>query len=254
MWLLDCWTPLFDFREMPGNGSVSFQLKKANIIPVHKKDSRQCKNNYRPISLLSIFGKMFEKLLFDSIYYHFCDNDLLTSHQSGFCPGDWTINQLLSISHKIYSGFEETPSRETRAVFLDFSKAFGKVWHEGLLYKLKCNGISGNLLKLIRNFLSDQKQQVLLKGRNSERPDISAGVPQRSILGPLFFLVYLNDFVRNVRCDVKLFADDTLLFSAVYDESKTAQELDRDLERVHLWAWQRKMKFNRQNRRGHFLC
>ena len=78
------------------------------------------------------------------------------------------MNQLLSISHKIYTGFEETPSRETRAVFLDFSKAFDKVWQEGLLYKLECNGINGNLLHLIKNLLSSRKQRVLLNGKNSE--------------------------------------------------------------------------------------
>ena len=232
------------FEKCLVTGQYPSIWKKANIIPVHKKSSRQCKNNYRPVSLLPVFGKLFEKLLFDSMYNHFCSNGLLTAHQSGFRPGDSTINQLLSISHKIYAGFEESPSRETRAVFLDFSKAFDKVWHEGLLYKLECNGISGNLLNLIRNFLSNRKQRVLLNGKNSEWADISAGVPQGSVLGPLLFLVYINDLVENVRCDIKLFADDTSLFSAVYDESKTAAELNRDLDRVRLWAWQWKMKFN----------
>ena len=80
------------------------------------------------------------------MYKYLCTNGLLTDHQVGFCPCDSTINQLLSISHKIYSGFEERPSRETCAGPLDFSKAFDRVWHEGLLYKLECNGISGNLL------------------------------------------------------------------------------------------------------------
>ena len=186
--------------------------KKANIIPIHKKGSRQSKNNYRPISLLPVFGKLLEKLLFDSIYNHLCANGLLIAHQSGFRSGDSTINQLLSISHEIYTVFEETPSRETRAVFLDFSKAFDKVWHEGLRYKLECNGIAGNLLHLIQNFLSNRKQRVLLNGKNSEWKEISAGVSQGSVLGPLLFLVYINDLVVNVRCDIKLFADDTSLF------------------------------------------
>ena len=105
--------------------------KRGNILPTHKTESRQLKNNYRPISLLPICGKIFEKIIFDGIYKHFTDNKLLTPNQSGFRLGDSTINQLLYITHKIYSAFEDYPSRETRAVFLDISKAFDKVWHEG---------------------------------------------------------------------------------------------------------------------------
>ena len=84
----------------------------------------------------------------------------------------------------------------------------------------------------------------MLNGKNSEWADISAGVPQGSVLGPLLFLVYINDLVESVGCDIKLFVDDTSLFSTVYDESKTAEELNRDLEKVQAWAWQWKMKFN----------
>ena len=210
--------------------------KRANIIPVHKKNSRQCKKNYRPISLLPIFGKIFEKLIFDSVYRHLCDNNILTPHQSGFRPGDSTVNQLLSITHKIYTAFEAIPTKETRAVFLDLSKAFDRVWHEGLLYKLECCGISGNLLSLISNFLTNREQRVVLNGKNSEWRRISAGVPQGSVLGPLFFLVYINDLVENINSDIKLFADDTSLFSVVENVTRSADELNRDLERVRLWA------------------
>ena len=107
--------------------------KKANVFPFHKKESRQLKKNYRPISLLPVCGKIFEKVIFDTMYRHFTDNQLLTPNQSGFRPGDSTINQLLYITQKIYIAFEEFPSGETRAVFLDISKAFDKVWHEGLV-------------------------------------------------------------------------------------------------------------------------
>ena len=232
------------FEKCLETGIYPSVWKKANIVPIHKKESRQNKKNYRPISLLPIFGKIFEKLLFDTLYCHLCDNNLLTQNQSGFRPGDSTINQLLAITHKIYLSFEASPSRETRAVFLDLSKAFDRVWHDGLLYKLECNGISGNVMILIRNFLSDRKQRVLLNGKSSQWASISAGVPQGSVLGPLFFLVYINDLVENVDSDVKMFADDTSLFSVVYDEATTAQQLNRDLERVRLWAWQWKMEFN----------
>ena len=91
-----------------------------------KKENKQLKKNYRPISLLPIREKICEKLMIDAIYEHLCANQLLTPNQSGFRPGDSTVNQLLSITHQIYSAFEEFPSRETRAVFLDTSKAFDK--------------------------------------------------------------------------------------------------------------------------------
>ena len=139
----------FIFEKCLETGVYPSLWKKANVIPVHKKNSRQNKENYRPISLLPIFGKMFEKLIFDSMYEHFCSHGLITSNQSGFRPNDSAINQLLSITQHIYCAFEENPSKETRAVFLDLSKAFDRVWHEGLIYKLECKGISGNLLTLV---------------------------------------------------------------------------------------------------------
>ena len=99
-------------------------------------------------------------------------------------------------------------------------------------------------MTLVRNFLSDRKQRVLLNGKSSQWESISAGVPQGLVLGPLFFLVYINDLVDNIDSDVKIFADDASLFSVVCDEVITAQQLNRDLERVRLWAWQWKMEFN----------
>ena len=212
--------------------------KKANVVPIHKKGSRQCKNNYRPISLLPIFSKIFEKLLFDAIYSHLSENKLLTPNQSGFRPGDSTINQLLFITHKIYCAFDDTPSKETRAVFLDLSKAFDRVWHEGLIHKLRCNGVSGDMLALICNFLMNRKQRVVLNGKTSEWKDVLAGVPQGSVLGPLFFLIYINNQCDNLNSGVRLFADDTSLFSVIENEIIGAEELNRDLEKVRLWAWQ----------------
>ena len=102
-------------------------------------------------------------------------------------------------------------------MFLDISKGFDKVWHQGLLHKLKQNGISGNLIETLTDFLKDRKQRVVLNERNSSRANIKAGVPQGSILGPLLFLIYINDLPDNLSTNVKLFADDTSLFSVVHD-------------------------------------
>ena len=151
--------------------------------------------------------------MFDVLYKHLSDNQILTPNQSGFRPGDSTINQLLYITHRIYAAFEEFPSREICAVFLDISKAFDKVWHEGLIFKLKTYGVSGPLLALIKSYLMNRKQRVVLNGKCSEWSEITAGVPQGSVLGPLFFLIYINDLVDGLSSDAKRFADDTSLFT-----------------------------------------
>ena len=106
-------------KEVLGNRSIPFYLEKANVIPGHKSYSRQSKENYRPISLLPIFGKILEKLIFDSMYEHFCNRGLTTPNQSGFRPNDSAINQLLAITHHINCAFAENPSKETKAVFLE---------------------------------------------------------------------------------------------------------------------------------------
>ena len=139
------------------------------------------------------------------------------------------INQLISITHGIYTAFEEFPSRGTCAVFLDISKAFYKGWHEGLLLKHESNGFTGSLTALIKAFLTDRCQHVVLNGKCSNWKLVTAGVPQGSVLGPLFFLIYINYSVNELSSKAKLFADDTSLFTIVYDEAIAADQLNRDL-------------------------
>ena len=155
-------------------------------------DDKQYIKNYRPASLLPTCSKIFERLLLNNLYKFLNENDLLSSNQSGFRPGDSCINQLLSITHEIYQFFDD--DLEVRGVFLNTSKAFDKVWHEGLIVKLSRNGISGNLSYLLKYFLKYRKQRVVLNGQNFSWKGITLGVPQGSILGPLLFLIYINDF------------------------------------------------------------
>ena len=120
--------------------------------------------------------------------------------------------------------------------FCDVSEAFDRVWHEGLLFKLRTVGISGSLLKWFTDYLSIRKQQVVLPGVTSELSTLKAGVPQGSILGPLLFLLYINDIVKKINCSIRLFADDTSLYIIVDNPLDTAQLLDSDISKVHTWA------------------
>ena len=170
-----------------------------------------------------------ERLIFNSLNKCVEGNKLLSVHQSGFRCNDSCVNQLLSIVHNIYKAFDAYPTLETRGVFLDMSKAFDKVWHEGLIFKLISVGVSDSLLSLIERFLSNRFQRVLLNGQTSEWLSVKAGVPQGSILGPLFFLIYINDLSDDIVSTVKLFAEDTSLFSVVQNSNITAKELNKDL-------------------------
>ena len=166
-----------------------------------------------PISLLPICGKILDKMISNHLYSYLTANRLITINQSGFRPGDSTTNQLLYIVDEIHQTFDSTECFEVRAVFLDISKAFAKIWHDGLVFKLKQNGISGSLLKLFQDYLSNRKQCVVLNGSHSDYSGIESGVPQCSVLGPLLFLIYINHLERNIKSNIKFFANDTMLFS-----------------------------------------
>ena len=182
------------------------------MTTIFKKGDKPLIKNYRPISLLPICGKIFEKLIFNHLYSYLHTNNLITKNQSGFRPGDSTTNQLSYLIDEIHPAFDCTESFEVRAAFLDISKAFDKVWHEGLVFKLAQNGISGSLLKLFQNYLSNRKQRVVLNGSFSEYSKIASGVPQGSILGPLLFLIYINDLEKQIKSNINFFADGTIPF------------------------------------------
>ena len=121
---------------------------------------------------------------------------------------------------------------------MDISKAFDKEWHAGLIFKLEKNGVSGELLKLLKNYLSNGKQRIVLNGATAGYGDVQSGVPQGSVLGPLLFLVYINDLEEHIKSQVRFFADDTMLFSVVKNPVTSANELNTDLETIRKWAHQ----------------
>ena len=204
------------------NGKFPSEWKKANVVPTYRKNDKHLVKNYRPISLLPICGKIFEHYIYNKLFHFFQENNLISPNQSGFKPGD----SLLAITHEIYKSFDD--GYEVRGVFLDISKVFDKVWHKGLIYKLKQNGISGKPLNLIIDFLSNRKQRVVLNGRYSSWTNIEAGVPQVSIFGPLFFLIYINDLSDNL----------------ITDPNAKVNDLNNGLAKINDWAYQWKMNFN----------
>ena len=133
------------------------EWKKANAVPVYKKGDHQCVKKYRPVSLLLMFSKIFEKLIYNTMFKHFLDNNFLSCNQSGFKPGN---SRVIAITHNILKCFDDR--LEVRGVFLGISKAFDKAWHEGSIWKLLRDGICGNLLQLSISYLDNRKQRVLL--------------------------------------------------------------------------------------------
>jgi hypothetical protein len=236
-------TPLSDLLNSSFNLSkVPRQWKESNICPIHKKEDRSLVTNYRPISLLSCVGKVQERVVYLHLYRYLKTNKLLTWKNSGFKELDSAMNQLLFITDKIHKALEE--GKEICLVFLDVSKAFDRVWHSGLLHKLRCLGIEGNLFDWLCNYLKDRRIRTIINGQTSDWQNTTAGVPQGSILGPLLFLVFINDITTNIECDIHLFADDTSLMDVIDNYIVSYAKLNRDLNRLSNWASKWMVTFN----------
>ena len=181
------------------------------MVPVFKNvGERSTAKNYLPVSLLSVVTKGFEKLVNNRIVDHLEKCGLFSDFQYSFRSSRSTADLLTVASDRIARAFNR--SGATRAVALDISKAFDRVWHAGLLHKLKSYGISGQIFGLISSFLSNKQLRVVLDGKCSQEYPVIAGVPQVSILGPTRFLLYMNHVPDDVICDIAIYADDTTLF------------------------------------------
>ena len=224
-------------------GVFPAELKVAQVVPLFKKGSPKQIGNYRPISLLPLFSKVFEKLVHKRLLQFAVTNNLLSPHQFGFQPGKNTTQALVSVVDKISRSFE---GRElVIGVLLDFQKAFDTVQHSILLRKLDKYGIRGTPLLWFQSYLSDRRQRVIVNDTFSSFGNVTCGVPQGSILGPLLFLLYVNDITMvSDSLHYTLFADDTNVFMSGHDVTATITALNNELNKLELWLRSNRLLLN----------
>jgi ribonuclease P/MRP protein subunit RPP40 len=221
---------------------VPSSWKLANVTPIFKGGRKQSPSNYRPISLTSQICKIMERLITVKLKQHLESNHILVPNQFGFREGKSCALNLLEFWNKVTASLEEKVPMDV--IYFDFAKAFDKVPHRPLLKKLGQAGIGGHLLGWIGDWLSNREQRVVLNGEYSTRCSVTSSVPQGSALGPVLFLVYINDLCSNLTCDSYLFADDTKIAHQMKDDNDCAK-LQDNIDTLHRWSLRWEMVFNK---------
>ena len=232
-------TKLFQFSI--DSGTIPDDWKRASIVPIFKKGEKHKPANYRPVSLTSICCKLLEHIVHSNIMDHYDHLDILTDKQHGFRTKRSCETQLIVTIQELARNM--SAGEQMDIVLLDFSKAFDKVPHRRLLMKLDYYGVRGLTIKWIESFLSYRTQQVIVEGKSSTTADVLSGVPQGTVLGPLLFLSFINDMPDCTRSDIRLFADDSLLYRQIRSRQDTIT-LQEDLAALEKWEKDWQMSFN----------
>ena len=224
-------------------GVFPTELKLANVAPVFKANDEMAFTNYRPVSVLPVFSKLVERLMYNRLVTYINENRLLYKYQFGFQEGKATYMALIVLIEKVAEALDKGES--VIGVFLDFSKAFDTVDHGILLAKLHKYEVHDTALKWFEDYLTNRMQYVTYNSIKSEQKMIDCGVPQGSILGPLLFLLYINDLSTvSESCFSILFADDTNMFIAGKDIQDMCHKLNEDLTKIQEWLCCNKLSLN----------
>ena len=237
------------FSKSLSSGECPSDWRSANVTPIHKKGSRTDPSNYRPVSLTSQICKVLESIVRNHILKHLAENNILSDSQHGFREGRSCLTNLLDTLETWTDILDDKNGIDV--AYLDFRKAFDLVSHRHLIYKMSKYGIRNKVLNWVASFLDQRTQRVVIRGTASQPFAVSSGVPQGSVLGPILFLIFINDLPLEVISHVSLFADDSKLFSKIVsqqnqekDDHNGTQALQRDLDAVKEWACRWKMEFN----------
>ena len=236
--------PLADiFNLSLSTGSVPEQLKVAKVIPIYKKEIVEIFSNYRPVSVLPCFSKILERLIFNRCMDYINNYNILNEKQFGFRPKHSTYMAIIEFVDKIANAVERNET--TVGMFLDLSKAFDTINHNILLYKLEYYGFRGVTLDWFKSYLSNRKQFVRYQMHDSNHKIINCGVPQGSILGPLLFILYINDIVNTTSLlELILFADDTTLLFSHPDIASQNDIINIELQEICNWFQANKLSVN----------
>ncbi len=231
------------FQRSSAVGVIPKDWKMANITPIFKKGSRSEVNNYRPVSLTSIVCKLMEKLIRNRITTTLEENGMFTAHQHGFSKNRSSLTNILETLEDWTEAIEEGYGID--AVYLDYQKAFDTVPHERLVTKLRWYGIDGALLSWIKDFLTSRQMRVCVNSGSSKWSTVTSGVPQGSVLGPLLFLLYVNDIPSELKCKIKMFADDTKIWKRIRT-IEDGLELQKDIDALDTWSENWLLSFNKK--------